>query len=148
MKHKWEEKQLYEYFKRQTGEISHKKIWTWLRKGNLKSENKSLLIAVQNDAKRTNYVKAKIDWTQHFSKCSLCGNGDEMIYHMSECSKLAKKENKSRQNVGRGDWLSSRNYARNWNLTILPNGACTTQNLSWRMRRINVSGILRCKQIT
>ena len=32
---KWEEKQLYGYVKLQTGEISHEKAWTWLRKGNL-----------------------------------------------------------------------------------------------------------------
>ena len=30
LKKKWEEKQLYQYFKRQTSEIAHKKIWTWL----------------------------------------------------------------------------------------------------------------------
>ena len=30
-KPKWEEKQLYGYFKRQTDEISHEKIWMWLR---------------------------------------------------------------------------------------------------------------------
>ena len=32
-------------------------------KGNLKRETKYLLIAVQNDAIRTNYIKAKIDYT-------------------------------------------------------------------------------------
>ena len=32
-------------FKRQTGEIAHKKTWTWLRKGNLEIENESLQMA-------------------------------------------------------------------------------------------------------
>ena len=41
-----EEKQLYGYFKRQTSE----KTWIWLRKGNLKRETESLLIAAQNNA--------------------------------------------------------------------------------------------------
>ena len=44
-KQKWEEKQLYGYFKRQTGEISHEKTWTWLRRGNVKREIESLLRA-------------------------------------------------------------------------------------------------------
>ena len=52
-KQKWEEKKLYGHFKRQTSEISHEKTWTWLRKGNLKRETESLLIAVQNNAIRT-----------------------------------------------------------------------------------------------
>ena len=29
---------------------------------------------------------------------------------------------------------STGNWTRNWNLTILPNGICTSQNPSWRMR--------------
>ena len=45
-KKKWEEKQMYGYFKRQTIEISHEKTWTWLQKGNLKIETEFLLIAV------------------------------------------------------------------------------------------------------
>ena len=44
-KQKWEEKQLYGNFKRQTIQISLEKSWTWLRKGNLKRETESLLIA-------------------------------------------------------------------------------------------------------
>ena len=34
-KQKWETKQLYGYFKRQTDDISLEKTWTWLRRGNL-----------------------------------------------------------------------------------------------------------------
>ena len=44
-KQKWKEKQLYEYFKQQADKIAHGKTWIWLRKGNLKSETKSFLIA-------------------------------------------------------------------------------------------------------
>ena len=63
-KQKWKEKQLYGYFKRQTSEMSHEKTWTGLRKGKIKRETESLLIAAQNNAIRTNYVKAKINQTQ------------------------------------------------------------------------------------
>ena len=54
-------KQLYGYYKQQTCEIAGEKIWTWLRKGILKRETESLLIAAQNNSIRTSYVKAKVD---------------------------------------------------------------------------------------
>ena len=96
-KQKWEEKQLYGYFKWQTSDFSHKKTWTWLRKEKPKRETKSFLIATQNIAIRKNYIKAKIDKTQQNSKCRLCGDRNEMInYIISKCTKLAKKENKIR----------------------------------------------------
>ena len=38
-KQEWEEKQLYEYFKQKTEEISHEKTWIWIRKRNFNSEN-------------------------------------------------------------------------------------------------------------
>ena len=44
-KQKWEGKQLYSRFKRLINNISHQKTWTWQRKGNLKRETESLLIA-------------------------------------------------------------------------------------------------------
>ena len=56
-KQKWEEKQQYGHFKRQTSEISHEETWTGLRKGNRKRETESLLIAAQNIAIRTNHIK-------------------------------------------------------------------------------------------
>ena len=63
-KQKWEEKQLYGYFKQLTSDISYKKTWTWLRKGNLKREAEYLLITAQNNAIRTDHIKARIDKTQ------------------------------------------------------------------------------------
>ena len=67
-KQKWEGKQLYERFKRLINNISHEKIWTWLRKGNFKRETESLQIAAPNNAVRTNYIKARIYKTQQNSK--------------------------------------------------------------------------------
>ena len=66
-KQKWEEKQLYGHFKRQIEEVAQEKTWTWLRKGNLKRETESLIIAAQNNAIRTNYIKPKSDKTQQNS---------------------------------------------------------------------------------
>ena len=100
-KQKWEGKQLYGRFKRLINNISHQKSWTWLRKGNFKREKESLLIAAQDNAIRTNHIKARIDKTQQNSKCRLCGDRDETINHIiSECSKSAQKEYKARY-----DWV-------------------------------------------
>ena len=91
------EKQLYGRFKRLINNISHQTTWTWLRKGNLERETESLLIAAQENAIRTNHIKARIDKTQQNSKCRLCGDRVETISHIiSECSKLAQKEYKAR----------------------------------------------------
>ena len=61
----------------------------------------SLLIAAQNNAVRTNHIKARIDKTQQNSKFRICGDRDETINRIiSECSKLAQKEYKTRH-----DWV-------------------------------------------
>ena len=100
-KQKWKGKQLNGHFKRLINNISHLKTWTWLRKGNLKRETEPLLIAAQDNAIRTNHIKARIDKTQQNSKCWLCGDRDETINHIiSECSKLAQKEYQARH-----DWV-------------------------------------------
>ena len=87
-KQKWEGKQLYGRFKRLINSISHQKFWTWLRKGNFKSETESLLIAAQDNAIRTNHIKARIDKTQQ--------NNETINHIISECSKLAPREYKAR----------------------------------------------------
>ena len=97
-KQKWEEKQIYGRFKRLINNISHQKTWTWLRKGNLKRETESLLLAAQDNIIRTNHIKARIDKTQQNSNCRLCGDRDETVNHISECSKLAQKEYKATHN--------------------------------------------------
>ena len=61
-------KQLYGRFKRLINNISHQKTWTWLRKGNLKRETESLLIAAQDKAIRPNHIKARIDKMQKKKK--------------------------------------------------------------------------------
>ena len=60
-KQKWEETPLYGRFKRLINNILHEKTWSWLRKGNFQRETESLLITGQNNAIRTNHIKARID---------------------------------------------------------------------------------------
>ena len=86
-----------ERFKRLINTISHDKTWTWLRKRNFKRETESLLITAQENAVRTNHIKARIDKTQQNSKCRLCSDREETINHIiSESSKFAQKKYKTR----------------------------------------------------
>ena len=58
MKQKWNEKRLYEYFKRPPDKIAQEKTRTGLRRRNLKKRTESILVAAQNFAIRADYCKA------------------------------------------------------------------------------------------
>ena len=82
-KQKLEKKQLCGRFKRLIKNISHQKTCHWLRKENRKRETVSLSIAAEDN--RNN------------RKCMLYGDRVETINPIiSECSKLALKDNMSR----------------------------------------------------
>ena len=105
----------------------------WPGKGNLKSKTESLLMAAQNDARGTKYIKAKIYNKQPNCKCKLCRDGDETVNHMiSEYSKLEQKERKSRY-----DWVGKLSH---WplckRLKFGHHDKCTNQNLSEKVKRI------------
>ena len=88
-------------FLRQTEDVTNRDQWLWLQEGSLKRETETLIMAAQEQAVRTNLVKAKIDKTQEDSTCRMCGKADESINHLlSECSKMAQKEYKRRH-----DWI-------------------------------------------
>ena len=56
----------------------------------------SIMVA-QEQAIKTNNIKAKIDKTQENSKCRMCGKTEESLnLVLSEWSKLAQKEYKRR----------------------------------------------------
>ena len=94
---------LYGRFKRLINYISHEKTWIWLGKGNFKRETESLQIAAQDNAVRTVHINARRDKTQQNSKCRVCGDREETIYHIiSECCKLAQKEYETRH-----DWVGN-----------------------------------------
>ena len=92
----WTQKQLHGQFIRQTMGKASEDRWVWLRKGFLKRTTEALIMATQEQAIRTNNIKAKIDKTQENSKCRMCGKTEESVNVLSECSKLAQKEHKRR----------------------------------------------------
>ena len=91
-------------------------------------------MAAQNNAIRTNYIKAIIDNTQQNSKCRLRGDRDETINHIiSECSKLTLKEYKTTN-----EWVGKVIY---WEMCKKfkfdhTNNICTNQHLTKRMTHI------------
>ena len=97
-------KTLHGQFFRQTQNLASNESWLWLRHGSLKRETESLILAAQEQAIRTNNIKAKIDKTQNDSKCRMCKSSEETINHIiSECPKLAQKEYKRRH-----DWFGTK----------------------------------------
>ena len=94
----WEEKILHGQYLRQTKKVSDE-CWARLQNRDLKRETESLLVAAQNQSKRTNLVKAKIDKYQGDCLCRVCKKVDGSIDHIvSGCSKFAQKEYRSRHN--------------------------------------------------
>ena len=74
-----------------------------VKQGSLKRETEALITAAQDQAIRTNCIKATIDKSQIDAKCRICRDRNETVSHIvSVCSKLAQKEYKKRHdNVAR-----------------------------------------------
>lgn len=66
------EKPLYEQFVREAEGQGSAETWTWLKEGKLKRETEALIVAAQDQAIRTNCVKANIDKSQVDPKCRMC----------------------------------------------------------------------------
>ena len=87
--------------------------WSWLHQQDLKKETEGLIIAAQDQALRTNYIKFRIDKTATSPMCRLCHNKNETIDHvLSGCPKLSQAEYKSRHdNVAAAiHWSMCRKY--------------------------------------
>ncbi len=65
---------------RQTEEEGGKERWQWLSGTGIKRETESLIMAAQEQATRTNVIKARIDRTQEENKCRICGRVYIYIY--------------------------------------------------------------------
>ena len=82
---------MYGYFQRQKVKSQTRKLGHCKEIKTFKRESESLLIAAQNNAIRTYYIKARIDKTLENNRCRLYDDRDETInYIISECRKLAQ----------------------------------------------------------
>ena len=93
----WKSKAINGQYLRQTEENVAKETWQYMKRGSLKRETESLIIAAQDQALRTNYRKAKVEKSTNISMCRLCKEKEETVSHIvSECSKIAQTEYKKR----------------------------------------------------
>ena len=80
---------LHGQFKGETEDLSGVS-WNWIRTGELKKETEGLIFAAQDQALRTNAIKAKIENQNVSSKCRMCGGHDETVQHiLYSCPKFA-----------------------------------------------------------
>ena len=94
---KWTAKVLHGQYRRQIITIADPSSWEWLKQQDLKKEMESLIIAAQDQAVRTNYIKHRVDKTTTPPLCRLCRSSSETIDHiLNGCPKLAQTEYKMR----------------------------------------------------
>ena len=73
------------------------KSWNWLKSGELKKETEGLITAVQDQSRRTNVMKARIEKANVSPMCRMCNKAEETVFHIvSKCSKMAQTEYKGR----------------------------------------------------
>ena len=93
----WQGKLMNGQHVRQIEEFASLESWQWLKRGSLKRETESLLVAAQDQALRTNYRKAKVEKQPLSPLCRMCQKKEDTITHLlSECSKMAQSEYKGR----------------------------------------------------
>ena len=95
----------------------------------IKKETEGLITATQDQALRTNVVKAKIEKQQLSPLCRMCGVKDETVGHLlCECSKMAQMQYKNRHDVPSiVHWSISKQYGL-MDLMSQRNGMSTRQN--------------------
>ena len=97
-KEKWTGKVLHGQYPRQMTNVADNSSWNWLTEQDLKKETEGLLIAAQDQALRTNYIKYKIDKVPGSSPlCRLCRSHNETLDHiLNGCPKLSQTDYKAR----------------------------------------------------
>ena len=100
-KQEMEEKLLYGFFKRESGQSAREE--NWIRNWNFIRDSEPCWTTVQNYGIGFNDIKANIDYSQQISNRRLCGDRVETMNHViRECGKLAEKEVKTRHAWGVG----------------------------------------------
>ena len=98
-----EGKPLHGQFARQNKDQRSEIMWMGLKIGQLKRETEALIVAAQDQAIRTNYIKAKIDTTEDNPKGRMCNQRDETVSNIvTAFPKMAQKEcKKGHDNVAK-----------------------------------------------
>ena len=92
----------------------------WIRNGFLKKETEVMLYVAQEQALRTNSIKAKIEKQPVSSKCRLCGTKKETVMHLVRgCPKLdTVNRNSTKEDITMLPEEFIGNYARSHGLDI------------------------------
>ena len=124
---------------RETEDQSNEETWSWLKQGSLKRETEALITAAQDQAIRTNYIKATIDKSQIDAKCRMCRDKNETVSHIfSGCSKLGQKDTRNDMIMwpGQSTWICRENAGS----TGMINITITSLRAYWKMRTTNSFG--------
>ena len=101
--------------------------WNWIKTGELKKETEGLIFAVQDQALRTNAIKAK---------CRVCGSHDETVQHINfyvVAPSLRRRNMKGDMMVLGGSYIGS--CARNMVFSAVTNGTSIPPKAYKRMRK-------------
>ena len=92
---KYEGKPLHGQFRKATEEVRSKRSWDWLKKGCLKKETESNIMAAQDQALCTRNLRNAVYGENVEPICRVCAAADETASHIvSQCSKLPQKDYK------------------------------------------------------
>ncbi|XP_023216726.1 uncharacterized protein LOC111619278 [Centruroides sculpturatus] len=96
----WRNKVLHgQFLDKIEGKLDKERTWLWLTIGALKKETEGLIFAAQEQAIRTNAIKARIEKSADDPTCRLCKEAVETIDHiLSCCKKIAQTDYKQRHN--------------------------------------------------
>ena len=91
----YESKALHGQFQKAIEKVKGNKSWDWLKKGYLKKETESTIIAARDQALCTRNMRKTVYGENGDSTCRVCGSAYETVAHIvTECQKLAQKEYK------------------------------------------------------
>jgi len=73
--------------------VCNEHSYSWLKFGDIKGETEITIVAAQNQAVRTNYLKNTILKEEIYSKCQLCKQQEETTDHLTTgCHILVKND--------------------------------------------------------
>ena len=73
--------------------MHNEQSYRWLKFGDIKGKTEITIVAAQNQAIRTNYLRNTIFKEDTDSKCQLCKQEEETIDHLTtECPTLVKND--------------------------------------------------------